>query len=289
MARILITGASSGIGEAAALQLAASHEVIATVRSDAACQSLLDQARDAGVSLDVALLDVTDFAAVDGLVDSLVQHGGIDVLIQNAGAGHVGTTEELVFDDLRACMELNFFAAAHIVQAVLPSMRARHAGRIIVVTSIGGVVGQPFNDAYCAAKFAIEGLLESLHPVAAAVGVQVTVVEPGPVATKFIDNLTGLDSVFSGDDGLYAVEKAAYLARLGSPERLAGMQTSEDVAQVLVGLVESDSPPFRAQTSSWSTEFVGVKLGDLDGSATTGMTSSWVTIQQEGADAHGRQ
>jgi short-subunit dehydrogenase len=279
MARILITGASSGIGQAAALQLAGAHEVIATVRSDDACRVLLEQADQAGVHLDVALLDVTDFGAVDGLITSLVEAGGIDVLIQNAGAGHVGTTEELDFDELRACMELNFFAAAHIVQAALPSMRARHRGRIIVVTSVGGVVGQPFNDAYCAAKFAIEGLLESLHPIAGAVGVQVTVLEPGPVATKFIDNLTGLESVFAGGDAPYAAEKAAYMARLGSPERLAGMQTADEVAQVVVDLVEADDPPFRAQTSAWSTEFIGIKLSDLDGRATTLMTGSWVTTE----------
>lgn len=276
MARILLTGASSGIGEAAALELAAAHHVIATVRSDAAASMLHERAAILGLSLDVAQVDVTDFAAVTELVGRLEREGGIDVLIQNAGAGYVGTTEELSMEALRGCLELNFFAAAHAVQAVLPGMRQRHRGRIVVISSVGGAVGQPFNDAYCAAKFAIEGLLESLHPVAATVGVHVSVIEPGPVETAFVANVTGVEHLLSGPDAPYASAKSGYLARMGAPERMAGMQTSADVAAVISQVVHADAPHFRYQTSPWSQEFVATKLADLDGRSTTGMTARWL-------------
>ena len=276
MARILITGASSGIGESLALLLAPEHHVVATVRTEAAAAHLAEQATARGHTLETAWLDVTDFPATRALVERLEDGGGIDVLVQNAGAGYVGTTEELDLGALRACLELNFFAAAHAVQTVLPAMRARGRGRIVVVSSVGGAVGQPFNDAYCAAKFAIEGLLECLQPVAAAVGVHVSVVEPGPVATAFVANVTGIEHLLSGPDAPYAREKAAYVARLSAPERLTGMQSADEVAEVIVGVIAAEVPHFRYQTSPWSTEFVATKLVDLDGGATTGMTASWL-------------
>ena len=277
MSRVLLTGASSGIGEAAALLLAKHHQVVATVRTPDARAILLQAASDAGVSLEVVLVDVTDRGGVEGVVADMEVTGGIDVLLHNAGTGYVGTLEQLEFSKLREAMEVNFFGAAQMVQAVLPHMRANGSGKVIVVSSVGGAVGQPFNDAYCAAKFAVEGLLESLHPVAASVGISISLVEPGPVATKFIANLQGLDEVLSGDPSdPYASAKANYMSRLGSPERMAGMQTSMDVAEVLVDIVNDPSPKLRYQTSSWSTEFVATKLSDLDGSAVAQMTGAWV-------------
>jgi NAD(P)-dependent dehydrogenase (short-subunit alcohol dehydrogenase family) len=277
MGTILITGASSGIGEAAALLLAKDHAVCATVRTEAARTTLLAKAAAASVAVDVALLDVCDLDAVRGLVGTLEAAGGIDVLVQNAGTGFVGTLEQLDLDALRRALEVNFFGAAQVIQAVLPGMRTRGHGRILAVSSVGGAVGQPFNDAYCAAKFALEGLLESLAPVAATVGVAISIIEPGPVATKFIANVQGLDAVLDGGaDDPYASAKANYMARLGSPERMVGMQTSEDVAEVIAEVIDATTPALRYQTSPWSTGFVATKLGDVTGDAVISMTSAWV-------------
>jgi NAD(P)-dependent dehydrogenase (short-subunit alcohol dehydrogenase family) len=191
--------------------------------------------------------------------------------------GYVGTLEQLSDELLREAMEVNFFAAAHTIKCVLTGMRQRGCGHIIAVSSVGGAVGQPFNDAYCAAKFALEGLLESLAPVAQSVGVSISLVEPGPVATNFIANLQGLGEVFSGDpQDPYASAKANYLARLSTPERMSGMQTSSDIAAVLAEIVAAKSPFLRYQTSEWSAEFVATKVSDLSGAATLAMTSSWV-------------
>ena len=277
MQRLLITGASSGIGEAAALQLATSFAVTATVRTTEARSALLDAAAQHGVSLDVVLLDITNGDGVQELVDDLERNGGIDVCVHNAGTGYVGTLEQLNEQLLREAMEVNFFGAASMIKAVLSVMRRAGSGRIIAISSVGGAVGQPFNDAYCAAKFALEGLLESLAPVAKTVGVSVSIIEPGPVATNFVANLKGLDAVLSGDPhDPYGSAKRNYLTRLSSPERTAGMQTSADVAAVICQVVVAEEPLLRYQTSSWSNEFVAAKLADLTGSMTMAMTFEWV-------------
>jgi NAD(P)-dependent dehydrogenase (short-subunit alcohol dehydrogenase family) len=277
MARLLLTGASSGIGEAAALLLAKSFEVTATVRTEEARSSLAQLATEAGVSLDICLVDVTDGPGVSALIGRLEEEGGIDVLVHNAGMGYVGTLEQLPEALLREAMEVNFFGAAHTIQSVLPGMRTRGSGRIIAVSSIGGAVGQPFNDAYCAAKFALEGLLESLAPVANTIGISISLIEPGPVATKFIANVQGLEAAFAaGPDDPYGSAKANYMARLGTPERMSGMQTSLEVAEVIAQVLADETPALRYQTSAWSQDFVATKLQDLSGAATVAMTSSWV-------------
>ena len=130
-------------------------------------------------------MDITDPAAVSAGVDGVIaDFGTLDAVINNAGAGHVGTIEQESVEDVRAVMEVNFFGTVLVTKAALPHLRAS-GGRVVTVTSVGGIVGQPFNEAYCAAKFAVEGFMESLAPVAATVGVTVVVVEPGAVASEF--------------------------------------------------------------------------------------------------------
>ena len=276
MARIVITGASSGIGEAGAIALAlAGHDVVATVRTNEARTALLERASSNSVELEVVLLEVTDAAAVESTLDEIAQSAPIDVLINNAGVGVVGTLEELSMDQLRHALEVNFFAVAHATKVVLPAMRLAGQGRIITVTSVGGIVGQPFNEAYCAAKFAVEGLMESLAPMAATKGISVSVVEPGPVATSFIANVAGIEGMMDADAAApYASQKAGYLSRAGN--QFANAQSADEVAALLVEIVAADQPAFRYQTSAWSTEFVATKLADLDGSAVTSMTSTWI-------------
>ena len=154
---------------------------------------------------------------------------------------------------------------------------ARLAGRVITVTSVGGVVGQPFNEAYCAAKFAVEGFMESLAPVAATVGVHVAVIEPGPVATEFVNNVgADVDRLFA-EGGDYTPAMKGYLnhvmAEFGDPQ---AVQTGDDVADVILTAMVTDSASFRHQTSHWAKTFCGYKLSDHDGSAVVGMTSDWL-------------
>ncbi|WP_395292626.1 SDR family oxidoreductase [Kitasatospora hibisci] len=274
---VLITGTSSGIGLAAAVAAArAGHHVVATMRDTGRADALRAAAAEAGVAerVEVARLDVTDTASVTECLDAvLARHGRLDAVVNNAGAGYVGTVEQDGLDPVRATMEVNFFGVVDVTRAALPHLRAS-GGRVITVTSVGGVVGQPFNEAYCAAKFAVEGFMESLAPVAASVGVHVGVVEPGAVASEFIGN-QGIDLPALLDAaGPYAPALKAYVDR--TLAAFGQAQTPQEAAEPIVEALTAEHPPFRVQTSDRARAFVGTKLADLDGSVVQHLTGSWV-------------
>ncbi|MEV6551877.1 SDR family NAD(P)-dependent oxidoreductase [Streptomyces sp. NPDC051597] len=274
---VLITGTSSGIGLAAAIGAArAGWTTLATMRDTGKAEALLRAAADAGVSdrVQVKRLDVTDATGIASCVDEVVaEHGRLDALINNAGAAQVGTIEQSSLDDVRAAMEVNFFGVVAVTKAALPHLRASK-GRVITVTSVGGVVGQPFNEAYCAAKFAVEGFMQSLAPVAATVGVDVTVVEPGAVASEFVANL-GLDIPEQlAAAGPYGPALEAYLNR--TSQSFAGAQTPAEAAAPIIEALTAAHPPYRMQTSPWARDFVATTLTDLDGSAVQNLTGTWV-------------
>jgi NAD(P)-dependent dehydrogenase (short-subunit alcohol dehydrogenase family) len=177
----LVTGASSGIGLATVGSLAADGwRVIATVRDPGRADALRSAVagRD---DIEIRRMDVTVPDAVSECVTGVLDdHGAVDLLVNNAGAGHRGTLEQLDDDELRGALELNFLGVARVTRAVIPGMRTRRSGRIVTVTSSNGVIGMPFSDAYNASKFAVEGLMEGLAPVLATFGVFVSVLEPGP-------------------------------------------------------------------------------------------------------------
>ncbi|MGW7262242.1 SDR family NAD(P)-dependent oxidoreductase [Streptomyces sp. NPDC054842] len=267
---VLITGTSSGIGLATAVAAAqGGWRVVATMRDTTKAGALLAAAEAAGVSVEIRALDVTDPASVSACLAGLDR---LDALVNNAGSGHLGTLEQQSVEDVRAVMEVNFFGVLHVTKAALPLLRAAK-GRVVTVTSVGGVVGQPFNEAYCAAKFAVEGFMESLAPVAAAVGVAVSVVEPGAVASEFFSNVAGRDSAVE-QAGPYAPALAAYLAR--TRDAFAAAQTPQGAAAPIVALLAAEHPAFRVQTSDAARAFTAVKLADGDGSAVQSVTSAWI-------------
>ncbi len=270
----LVTGTSSGMGMHAAVLLAGrGHTVVATMRSLGKAEALRSAAAAAGVEVEVRALDVTDDAAAQRVVDEVTaDHGRIDLLVNNAGQGLVGTIEELTLDDLRAQLEVNYLAVARMTKLVLPQMRARRSGRIVTVTSVGGVVGQPFNEAYCASKFATEGFMESLAPVAAQFGVSVSLVEPGAVHTEFLANLTPSWEAATG--GAYGELFDAYVRRTSAAFTTA--QTAAEAAAAIVEACTAEEPALRSQTSPAARAFAGAKLSDLDGSAVQGITRRWL-------------
>ncbi|MFE2009034.1 SDR family NAD(P)-dependent oxidoreductase [Streptomyces sp. NPDC059491] len=274
---VLITGTSTGIGLAAAVGAAqAGWHVIATMRDPARAQALNAGAAEAGVShlVQVERLDVTDANAVKTCVAQIVaEHGRLDAVVNNAGAGFAGTIEQSGMDAVRAAMEVNYFGVVALTQAALPHLRAGR-GRLISVTSVGGIIGQPFNEAYCAAKFAVEGFMESLAPVAATFGVQVAVVEPGAVATEFVASQQDIVARLMADPGPYADVLHAYIAHVGDSYTAA--QTPQEAAAPLIALLDVEKMPFRNQTSDWARDFVRPKLSDLDGSAVQAITGGWL-------------
>lgn len=174
---VFITGISSGFGLETARQLAEEGYVVyGTVRRDVAPLPNVHYLK----------LDVRDRDAVISAVSQVVdREGGIDVLVNNAGMGIGGPVEFASENDIRDQMDTNFMGMVHFVNAVLPYMRARGEGKIIVLSSIGGLMGLPFQGFYSASKFAVEGLCESLRLETDPFGIKVVVVRPGDFSTGF--------------------------------------------------------------------------------------------------------
>jgi NAD(P)-dependent dehydrogenase (short-subunit alcohol dehydrogenase family) len=271
---VLITGCSTGIGLASAVHFAGQGcTVVATMRNLDRSGLLRDSLHAAGVEAEIRVLDVnSDVSVADTVAGVIADHGRVDIVISNAGIGVAGTTEELSLDDFKASIDTNLFGAIRLLHAVLPSMRASGSGRFIAVSSISGALGLPFNDAYCASKNALEGLLESLYPVAAKFGVHVSLVEPGPVQGEFVTNSSGPTGGVVGDP--YGPLREAFTATQAGGYESA--QTNPEIAQVIWQVATADAPVLRYQTSESVAKLVGVKLKDLTGERLTGLTARWI-------------
>lgn len=240
MQTVLITGTSSGIGLACVERFhAAGWQVIATVRKARDRDALL--ARFPGIT--VPVVDLVDGEAVTRVIGgALDTAGGIDVLVNNAGASIIAAAEELSIDDFRAQLELNLIAAIRLTQIALPHMRAKGAGRIVQVSSGFGRIALPMFSAYCASKFALEGFSEALAHEVASFGVQVSIIEPGAVRTHFDANRR--EGARYDAEGPYRALYAAMRARLArSHER--GPSSPEDVADTVFTAATANNPALR--------------------------------------------
>jgi len=187
----LITGASRGLGRAFTEEaLKAGHRVLATARNS---KHLADLAGKFGESVWTVPLDVTNEEQAKYAVDAAIRtFGGLDVLVNNAGYGNVGSVEDTSLADFRAQIETNLFGVIIMTKAVLPYFSERRAGHLIQISSIGGRVGPPGRAAYAAAKFGVEGFSESLSKEVGPLGIKVTIVEPGGFRTDFAGSSTEL-------------------------------------------------------------------------------------------------
>lgn len=174
---VLITGISSGFGlETAKLLSQEGHTVYGTVRRQV----------EPLPKVNYLQVDVRDKEAVVAAVTQVVEkEGRIDVLVNNAGMGIGGPLELATEEEIRLQMDTNFMGLVHCVDAVLPHMRKQGRGRIIALSSIGGLMGLPFQGFYSASKFAIEGYCEALRLETQSFGIQVVVLRPGDFATGF--------------------------------------------------------------------------------------------------------
>jgi NADP-dependent 3-hydroxy acid dehydrogenase YdfG len=185
--KILVTGASSGIGRAAASELAQrGHTVFAAARRLAALEELAESHR----GIVAVPLDVTDEKSIEtawALVDSASQGAGIDVLVNAAGFALTGPIETLTTQEVKRQFDTNVFGLLAVTRAVLPSMRTRRTGRIINISSIVGRTSFPAMGVYGATKYAVEALSDSLRMELAPLGVKVVLIEPGFVATDIVE------------------------------------------------------------------------------------------------------
>ncbi len=196
----LITGATAGIGRHAALHLAArGFRVIATGRNQ---DALAELAVEAEGELTPLRLDVTDQASIDSaveVVDRITGGHGVDVLVNNAGYGDIAPMETTTDKDLRAVFDTNVFGLMAVTRAFLPRMRERGTGRIVNVSSLGGLFTLPLFGAYNATKHAVESMSDALRIELRPFGIEVSLIEPGPIRTKF--STTSLTSVERYQDG----------------------------------------------------------------------------------------
>ena len=226
----IVTGCSSGIGRATALELTArGYEVVATARRH---ESIAD--------LPVARTLNLDVDSDDSVAEARAAVGPVDVLVNNAGFGIDGSVEEVPLVEVRRAFETNFFGAARMIQAFVPAMRERGSGTIVNVTSVAGIVGGPLSGFYSATKFALEALSESLHLEVGHFGVRVLVVEPGSIATRFGDNMVDLRGPGPYAELAEKWEKA--MGVLGGEEPTPG---PELVARKVCDALEEDDNPLR--------------------------------------------
>jgi NAD(P)-dependent dehydrogenase (short-subunit alcohol dehydrogenase family) len=212
---VLITGATSGIGRDAALYLAErGFHVIATGRNRERLASLAAEAARAGL-LTPLELDVTDAGSIAGAVeavDHLTGGRGIDVLVNNAGYGDMAPVEMVTDADVRANYETNVFGLLAVTRAFLPAMRARGSGRVINVSSIGGYFTLPFLGVYNSTKHALESLSDAMRLELRPLGIEVSIIEPGPIRTSFTPAAIETGSKYQAPESPYHQTLAHYVA-----------------------------------------------------------------------------
>ena len=250
----LVTGSTSGFGRALVdAARARGDRVVATARNP---QGLADFRGD---DVLVLPLDVTDAEAIQPTLDAAVERfGRIDVLVNNAGIGLVGALEEMSLADLRSVMETMFFGPAALTRAVVPLMRAQGAGAIVQISSQGGQVTAPGYSAYCAAKFALEGLSEAVAAEVAPFGVRVLIVEPG----SFRTGLLGRSLHAAPPLEAYATTVGATRAYIESED---GRQAGDPAraAAAIIAALDAYDPPLRLALGSDAVDAIRAKHEDL--------------------------
>ena len=270
---VLITGTSTGVGfETAILFANNGYKVYATMRNLKKADALNTKIETDNLDIEILPLDVTDVESIHSAVSKITnQDGKIDILVNNAGAGFGKTTEHTNEEEIRWVTEVNYHGVIFCTQAVLPFMRKQKSGQIISITSIGGLVGQPFNELYCGAKFGVEGFMEALATyVSEAFNIKITCVEPGGISTEFMKSAiekTIVNGQFATGEYLPIFQR--YMAgnqKRASEGKEQVYQTGLEVAEEIIKIVKTEKPPLRVRTSKWAEKICELKTkADPDG------------------------
>jgi NAD(P)-dependent dehydrogenase (short-subunit alcohol dehydrogenase family) len=253
-----ITGAGRGMGvDFAKAALAAGNAVVATGRNTETVAGAVGEADD----LLVVELDITSLASAEAAVEAAVDRfGRIDVLVNNAGNFYAGFFEELTPEQMERQIATNLIGPMNVTRAVLPVMRKQRSGKVVSISSTAGIVGQEFCSAYAAAKFGLEGWMESLRFEVEPFGIHTTIVEPGFFRTELLTKESTAYADLSIDD--YAERTAATRPAW---EAMSGQQTNDPAkfAKALVTVVEGEQPPLRWVAGADAVEAVEQKAKDL--------------------------
>jgi NAD(P)-dependent dehydrogenase (short-subunit alcohol dehydrogenase family) len=254
----LITGCSRGFGlEIARAAMRSGHRVVATARRKSDVEAALGSDNERLLTQE---LDITQAAQAPPVVEAAVaRFGTIDVLVNNAGYGHLGFFEETSDADVMAQFQTNLFGQFHVLRAVLPVMRRAGKGRIFNLSSLAGFRGNDFASLYCSSKFALEGFSEALAREVAPFGIHVTILEPGPFRTDFL----APQSLKIGVQPIADYDDRREKLRAGFENR-NGRQPGDPVklAEAVVRLASEAQPPLRFLGGSFACSTADAKLKD---------------------------
>lgn len=227
---VFITGASSGIGYECAQTLAeVGFRVYGTSRNPSGVHSPIKLIR----------MDVTDEESIRIAIQHVIDEvGHIDILVNNAGIGYGGALEDTSSEEAQTTLETNFFGVLNVCRAVLPSMRSMGSGLIVNISSVGGLIGLPFQGLYSASKFALEGMTETLRLEVRRFGIRVVLINPGDLATPFTSNRRICQA--ANESSVYDKQFQRTLAIIEKNE--TGGSSPELVAKTLLKVVSSASP-----------------------------------------------
>ncbi|CAN9505587.1 unnamed protein product [Ophioblennius macclurei] len=269
--RVLVTGCSSGIGLAVATRLAKDKlrrfQVVATMR-DLRKRGPLEEAAGETLNktLEIKELDACSEASIKDCVSSLPDRR-VDVIVNNAGVGMIGPLECQSMASIKELFDTNFFGLVRLVKEVLPDMKQRQSGHIVVMSSVMGIQGLLFNDVYSASKFAVEGFCESLAVQAMKFNIKTTLVEPGPVVTEFerkVYELAETMDLSGTDEETARIFRELYLPYSKKVFSSLG-QTPEEVAEQTVNVIMAKDPPLRHQTNRLYMPMTALKHADPTG------------------------
>jgi len=268
---VLITGATDGLGRAAALLLAQrGYRVFAAGRSTEKRAQLDALAREKNLPLETMELDVRDDASVQRAVAYVLgKTGAIDVLFNNAGVNFTAAVEDLRMEDWRRQFETNFFGVLRVTQAVVPHMRERGHGRILMMSSVSGFVTAPTQGAYSSSKFALEAMSNALRLELYPFGVHVVLIEPGYIVTGIQQAALELSKPYMDkmNSGPYGPLYARFFESV-TGSRAKSKTTPEDCARVVVQAIEATNPRIRygvtqlATVAKWCKRLLSDKAVD---------------------------
>jgi NAD(P)-dependent dehydrogenase (short-subunit alcohol dehydrogenase family) len=242
---VIVTGASSGIGEATARRLVrGGAKVVVAARRQDRLDTLVRELDPTGVSILAVAGDVTSDADRRKLVDvTLARFGRVDALVNNAGYGTRGPVEVVPVELIRRNYETNLFSLIALTQLVLPGMRARGSGSIVNIGSVAGKIARPLSSIYDSTKHALEAITDGLRGELKPFGVHVSLIRPGYIATEFIEAANRVSADVIADAGPYAPFYKGYYEGTQRLRRVAG--APDDIARLVEKALVSDNPASR--------------------------------------------
>ena len=257
----IVTGSAAGIGYEIAIHLAKNgFRTYASMRSLQKANGITEMANNENLPLSLIQIDVTDDISITKAIDTVIKDSGrIDVLVNNAGYGLVGSVEDMSIEELKAQYETNVFGTFRVTKAVLPYMRKEHGGSIINISSIAGRIALPMYSAYVSTKFAIEGLSESMAYELEPFGIKVAIIEPGAIKTNFRRELAAKGSS----------EDSPYSSMIQSPSKaiekmLKHRLYPEEVAKTVIQAIENPKPKLRYIVGKDAEELIELRWKTSD-------------------------